>query len=115
MNYSASSLTFSHNPKSSRANSVSAPDLNLSCLRAIVKLLERLELKTSDQGDEAVNTVSRLFNKYSTALLGSIEICQPDTLVSDYAQSDKKPFTDIVQTTGNAAESDSIHRVGVLF
>ena len=113
MIYSASSLIFSHIPKS--PNSVSVPDLNLSCLRAIVKLLERLELKTTDQGDEAVNTVSRLFNKYSTALLGSIEICQPDTLVSDYAQIDKKPFTNIVQTSENASEADSIHRVSVDF
>ncbi|KAF9527976.1 hypothetical protein CPB83DRAFT_363170 [Crepidotus variabilis] len=60
-------------------------ELNLACLRATVNLLDRLELRSTDQGDETVHTVSRLFNKYSTALLSSIEVCQSDTLTSDNA------------------------------
>jgi hypothetical protein len=50
-----------------------ATDFGMGCLRAIVKLLDRLELRSNTEGDESVNTVSLLFNKYSTALLGSIE------------------------------------------
>lgn len=53
----------------------------MPCLRAAVKLLERLELRPADQGDEAANAVSRLFNKYSTSLLGSIESCQTESSV----------------------------------
>ncbi|KAF8809201.1 hypothetical protein BYT27DRAFT_7222493 [Phlegmacium glaucopus] len=51
----------------------------MACLRAIVKLLDRLQLRsldTSNTGDDAVHYVSRLFNKYSTALLVSLETCQ---------------------------------------
>ncbi|KAF8806096.1 hypothetical protein BYT27DRAFT_7141632 [Phlegmacium glaucopus] len=54
-------------------------DLNMACLRAIVKLLDRLQLRlpdTSNTGDDAAHYVSRLFNKYSTALLMSLETCQ---------------------------------------
>ena len=51
-------------------------ELNMACLRAAVKLLERLELKVqepSNTADDSLHVVSRLFNKYSTALLASIE------------------------------------------
>ena len=54
-------------------------DLNMACLRAVVKLLDRLQLRshdTSNTGDDAIHYVSRLFNKYSTALLTSLETCQ---------------------------------------
>jgi hypothetical protein len=61
-----------------------ATELGMTCLRATVKLLERLELRSDSQGDESVNTVSRLFNKYSTALLGSIETCQAELAVSPF-------------------------------
>lgn len=60
----------------------SATDLGMSCLRATVKLLDRLELRSSSQEEEPVNTVSLLFNKYSTALLGSIKSCQAELPVS---------------------------------
>jgi len=54
-------------------------DLNMACLRAVVKLLDRLQLSavdSSNTGDDTVHVVARLFNKYSTALLKSIENCQ---------------------------------------
>ena len=56
-------------------------DLNMACLRAVVKLLDRLQLRshdTSNTGDDAIHYVSRLFNKYSTALLTSLETCQSE-------------------------------------
>jgi neurofibromin 1 len=43
--------------------------------------MDRLQLRsldTSNTGDDAVHHVSRLFNKYSTALLMSLETCQPE-------------------------------------
>jgi len=60
-------------------------DINMACLRAAVKLLDRLQLRsldTSNTGDDAVHYVSRLFNKYSTALLMSLEKCQPEIVRS---------------------------------
>ncbi|KDR84288.1 hypothetical protein GALMADRAFT_87191 [Galerina marginata CBS 339.88] len=68
---------------------VTLNELNIACLRAAVKLLERLELKAvdpSNAGDDALHVVSRLFNKYSSALLASIEcvdISQLDNMTSD--------------------------------
>jgi neurofibromin 1 len=56
-------------------------DLNMACLRAVVKLLDRLQLRpldTSNTGDDAVHYVVRLFNKYSTALLMSLDTCEPE-------------------------------------
>ena len=56
-------------------------DFNMACLRAVVKLLDRLQLRSHDPsntGDDAILYVSRLFNKYSTALLTSLEICQSE-------------------------------------
>ena len=55
--------------------------LNMACLRAAVKLLDRLQLRSHDisnTGEDAIHYVSRLFNKYSTALLTSLETCQPE-------------------------------------
>lgn len=57
-------------------NAAGLNELNMACLRAAVKLLERLELKVSEPsntGDDSMHVVSRLFNKYSSALLASIE------------------------------------------
>ena len=57
----------------------------MACLRAVVKLLDRLQLRSLDMsntGDDAVHYVARLFNKYSTALLMSLETCQPETVGS---------------------------------
>jgi len=65
----------------------------MSCLRAAVKLLERLELRPAGQGDEAASAVSRLFNKYSSALLGSIETCQSESAVC-VTISFQKPFVE---------------------
>ena len=53
----------------------------MACLRAVVKLLDRLQLRsldTSNTGDDTILYVSRLFNKYSTALLTCLETCQPE-------------------------------------
>ena len=53
----------------------------MACLRAVVKLLDRLQLRsvdTTNTGDDAVHYVLRLFNKYSTALLMNLETCQPE-------------------------------------
>ncbi|CAA7259350.1 unnamed protein product [Cyclocybe aegerita] len=61
-------------------------DLNMACLRAAVKLLDRLDLKAVDassSADDGGHAVFRHFNKYSTALLTSIETCQPDVMASD--------------------------------
>jgi hypothetical protein len=58
-------------------------DLHMACLRAIVKLLDRLPLLAADPtnaGDDTVLVVSRLFNKYSTALLSSLESFHPKDL-----------------------------------
>jgi hypothetical protein len=57
----------------------------MACLRAVVKLLDRLQLRpldVSNTGDDDVHYVSRLFNKYSTALLTSLENCQPEGVSS---------------------------------
>ena len=65
-------------------NNPSPNDLNMACLRAMVKMLDRIQLPqvdSSNTGDDTVHVVSRLFNKYSTALLTSIESCQPDLRV----------------------------------
>lgn len=56
-------------------------ELNMAALRTAVKLLDRLQLRPNDgtnTGDDSVHVVSRLFNKYSGALLQGLEICQLD-------------------------------------
>ncbi|KAJ3719315.1 hypothetical protein C8R42DRAFT_777357 [Lentinula raphanica] len=61
-------------------------EVNLSCLRTIVKLLDRLQLRpqdTSIAGDDSFHYVSRLFMRYSGILLNSFEFCQPDVPISD--------------------------------
>ena len=57
----------------------------MACLQPVVKLLDRLQLRSfdaSNTGDDVVHYVSRLFNKYSTALLTSLETCQPEMVSS---------------------------------
>ncbi|KAG5648701.1 hypothetical protein DXG03_000048 [Asterophora parasitica] len=60
-------------------------ELNMSCLRTSVKLLDRLHLRPVDAntGDDGVHVVSRLFNKYSGALLQALEAYHSDVPVSD--------------------------------
>ncbi|TFK62722.1 hypothetical protein BDN72DRAFT_964371 [Pluteus cervinus] len=61
-------------------------DLNMACLRTCVKLLDRLQLRPLDgssTGDDSMHVMSRLFNKYSSALLHGLEICQLDIPSSD--------------------------------
>ncbi|KAG6919754.1 hypothetical protein DXG01_001588 [Tephrocybe rancida] len=60
-------------------------ELNMACLRTSVKLLDRLELRPMDAntGDDSVHVVSRLFNKYSGALLEALGACQNDIPASD--------------------------------
>ncbi|KAJ4479043.1 hypothetical protein J3R30DRAFT_2708420 [Lentinula aciculospora] len=61
-------------------------EFNLSCLRTIVKMLDRLQLRPADTsiaGDDGFHYVSRLFMKYSTVLLNGFEFCQLDIPTSD--------------------------------
>ncbi|KAF4620069.1 hypothetical protein D9613_004830 [Agrocybe pediades] len=61
-------------------------DLKMACLRATVKLLDRLPLntlETSSQGDESTHVVSRQFNKYSAALLSCIGYNPSETNATD--------------------------------
>jgi len=56
----------------------------MACLRAAVRLLDKLQLKPAETatgtGDDTMHVVSRLFNKYSTALLSSLTTCLPDSV-----------------------------------
>lgn len=57
----------------------------MACLRTSVKLLDRLQLRPtegSNTGDDTVHVVSRLFNKYSGALLQGLEACHIDIMVT---------------------------------
>ncbi|KNZ78617.1 Neurofibromin [Termitomyces sp. J132] len=60
-------------------------ELNMACLRASVKLLDRLELRPVDvnAGDDSVHVVSRLFNKYSGALLQALETYHSEILATE--------------------------------
>ncbi|KAF9067659.1 hypothetical protein BDP27DRAFT_1225535 [Rhodocollybia butyracea] len=61
-------------------------EVNMSCLRTTVKLLDRLQLRAVDSsiaGDDGFHFVSRLFIKYSNVLLNGLEICQIDIPTSD--------------------------------
>ncbi|TFK43927.1 hypothetical protein BDQ12DRAFT_702865 [Crucibulum laeve] len=61
-------------------------ELNLACLRTTVKLLERLELRlrpSPTASDDSLHFMSRLFNKYASALLQSLDACQPEVAASD--------------------------------
>ncbi|KAF8076811.1 hypothetical protein FPV67DRAFT_1605221 [Lyophyllum atratum] len=60
-------------------------ELNMACLRTSVKLLDRLQLRPVDAntGDDSVHVVSRLFNKYSGALLQALEAYPSDIAASD--------------------------------
>lgn len=55
----------------------------MACLRSSVKLLDRLELRPVgvNAGDDSVHVVSRLFNKYSGALLQALKTYQNDVPV----------------------------------
>lgn len=78
-------LHAAYSKKGSEPSNAPNNDLNMACLRSVVKLLDRLQLLTADPsstGDDVVHVVSRLFNKYSTALLTSIETCQYEAPVS---------------------------------
>ncbi|KAG5352330.1 hypothetical protein C0989_002775 [Termitomyces sp. Mn162] len=57
----------------------------MACLRASVKLLDRLELRPVDvnAGDDSVHVVSRLFNKYSGALLQALETYHSEILATE--------------------------------
>lgn len=55
-------------------------ELNMSCLRTCVLLLDRLELKQlgDSTGDDSAHAVTRLFHRYSQVLLDGLEVCQLD-------------------------------------
>jgi hypothetical protein len=54
------------------------------CLKSMVWLLERLELKVPDEssGEDHMHDIARLFNRYYQSLLTGLEMCRPDLLVS---------------------------------
>lgn len=65
---------------------MSRTELNLACLRTVVKLLDRLEFKPGDPsttGDDGSHFVTREFIKYSDVLLSGLEVCQIDAPTSD--------------------------------
>ncbi|KAF9480190.1 hypothetical protein BDN70DRAFT_931958 [Pholiota conissans] len=83
----------------------SANDLSMACLGAIVKLLDRLQLSTADPsnaGDDSGHVVSRLFNKYSTALLSSLESFQPD--VTGDGESEQGSINQKIRASQKEAE-----------
>ncbi|PFH50162.1 hypothetical protein AMATHDRAFT_80979 [Amanita thiersii Skay4041] len=60
-------------------------DLNMACLRTSVKLLEELHLQPAEgpsPGDDGAHVVSRLFNRYSGALLHGLDTYHQDDLDS---------------------------------
>ena len=59
----------------------------MACLRTSVKLLDRLQLRpvdVSNTGDDTVHVVSRLFNKYSGALLQGLQACRVSNTVGPH-------------------------------
>ncbi|KAK0207040.1 hypothetical protein DFS33DRAFT_1318594 [Desarmillaria ectypa] len=65
---------------------MSRAELNMACLRTVVKLLDRLEFKPADpstSGDDGSHFVTREFIKYSEVLLSGLEVCQIDAPTSD--------------------------------
>ncbi|KAK0461601.1 uncharacterized protein EV420DRAFT_1526161 [Desarmillaria tabescens] len=65
---------------------MSRTELNMACLRTVVKLLDRLEFKPADpstSGDDGSHFVTREFIKYSEVLLSGLEVCQIDAPTSD--------------------------------
>ena len=53
----------------------------MAALRTMVVLLDHLQIRPLDDtgpGDENAHVVARLFSKYSSALLQSLEICHMD-------------------------------------
>jgi hypothetical protein len=60
-------------------------DLNMACLRSAAKLLERLQLQPPENTspeDDSVHVASRLFNRYSGALLHGLDTYYSDDIVS---------------------------------
>lgn len=58
-------------------------DINISALRTAVRLLDRLKLQSIDtnvphDGDDLGHAVSRLFIRYSNALLRALDVCQSE-------------------------------------
>ncbi|KAJ7668141.1 hypothetical protein B0H17DRAFT_990194 [Mycena rosella] len=71
-------------------------ELNMASLRTCVKLLDRLQIRPTDEtstGDDSVHQVSRLFHKYAALLLRGHDECQLDVLAAD-----------------NASEANSVHK-----
>ncbi|KAL1727572.1 hypothetical protein EV714DRAFT_253754 [Schizophyllum commune] len=63
-------------------------ELNMAALRTMVVLLDHLQIRPPDDtgpGDENAHVVARLFAKYSSALLQSLEICHMDFPTTDSA------------------------------
>ena len=63
---------------------VAHSDLNMAGLRAVVRLLERLQLQRTDNGEDGVHSVSREFSRLSTAVLASVESPPPDVRLLTY-------------------------------
>lgn len=59
-------------------------NLNMACIRTTVKLMENLDLRSSDgpNADSPGHAVSRLFIRYFNVLLQGLQTCQQGVLVS---------------------------------
>ena len=83
-------------------------ELNMACLRTSVKLLDRLQLRpvdVSNTGDDTVHVVSRLFNKYSGALLQGLQACLADNCVG-LAQFPRRSHSHFYQQTSESVSDD---------
>ncbi|KAF8635007.1 hypothetical protein AX15_000591 [Amanita polypyramis BW_CC] len=61
-------------------------DVNMACLRTAVKLLEQLQLQPAEgesAGEDNAHVVSRLFNRYSGALLHGLDTYYNDDMAND--------------------------------
>ncbi|KAF8638594.1 hypothetical protein AX17_002135 [Amanita inopinata Kibby_2008] len=86
-------------------------DLNMACLRTAVKLLEQLQLQPAENtspGDDSVHVVSRLFNRYSGALLHGLDTYHKD----DTAPDDVSDITSIHYVSGPRRSDETLYLQG---
>jgi len=88
-------------------------ELNLACLRTIVKLLDRLQFTSPEpaNNDDIVHTASRLFNKYSSVLLNGFDYCQVELPVSQGLLFLRTRLTFVLKTSDSVSEIGSIQMV----
>lgn len=94
---------------------MSRTELNMACLRTVVKLLDRLEFKPADpstSGDDGSHFVTREFIKYSDVLLSGLEVCQIDAPVGIRSFVLVYILTP-VKTSDSVSDVGSIQKVGI--